>query len=281
MKNLPHPKPEPHRRKLPPQPDVPAGDYYQRQSFYFQHFFGTLLWPGLREAMKTRPKAAQAARATADLLDPHCFPAGDCEAFEHPAGGDEVLTHAFAGAGTEVTPGVYTRVSPTTGMIFAQAATGGGFQYLDVYAMLALDLTAWNSGRVYAAVEYDPELRLFGGGFGPESNPLDPNYYARIELVGYAEKGSESACQVQPMLHVPIVTGDEPEWTDLYEFWDVPVPWTFSWPIAEPFHVQAGDEFRLLVGLHLQTSNPLGQGCAFLSACGWAPEICVRIAPGE
>jgi hypothetical protein len=276
VKNLPRSMPESHKRQPMPEPDTPEGDYDQRQSFYFRHFFGAAVWPGLRELMKVRPRASQVARATADLLAPHCFPVSECDAYLQPAAGSQSL-----GTMTDMEPGVYTYAGPQSGILIAQAATGGGFQYLDVYTMFALDLTAWNTGRVYAAVEYEPEMVIYGGGFGPESDPLNTQYYARAELVGYAEKDGESAAQVQPMMHLPNPAADDPDWYDFYEYWDVPIPWLFSWPIAEPFHVQVGDEFRLLVGFRLQTSNPGSQGGANLGMRSWIPEVCVRIAPGE
>ena len=267
--------PAPNQWARPARSSAPPRHYRSNEWDSFEQFIQVNVWPSwLRLFREPIPKAVppEVLAMGIQLREPHHFPISECSAWTSPQ-------NTAAPYPNPSTPGVAT-YADSTGFVAAIAMAGGPLQYIDAYAMFALDLTAWLSGRVYAAITFVPSFSTKVYAYGPDDDEYNNElYYGKVDLIGYAEKGAESSCQLQPIAFKPLPP--EPGgFGSTSVTWEAPY-FTHCWPIAEPFHVQVGEQVQLLVGFRGQASNPLGAGKAYAEIMGYVPEILVRIAPDE
>jgi len=267
--------PAPNQWARPARSSAPPRHYPSDKWDSFGQFVLANVWPSwwalLNEPV---PKAipADVLATMMQLREPHHFPISECSGWTSPQ-------NTAAPYPNLSTFGVAT-YADSEGFVAAIANAGGPLQYIDAYAMFALDLTAWLSGRVYAGITFVPSFSTTVYAYGPDDDEYNNElYYGKADLIGYAEKGAESSCQLQPIAFQPLPP--QPGGFGSASFtWEASY-FTHCWPIAEPFHVQAGEQFQLLVGFRVQASNALGAGRAYVEARGYVPEIIVRIAPDE
>ncbi len=270
------PEPQaPNQWARPARSSAPPHRYPSDKWDSFGQFVLANVWPSWLALLKEPvPKAipTEILATMTQLLEAQHFPTSECSGWTSPQ-------NTAAPYPNLTTFGVAT-YADSEGFVAAITNAGGPLQYIDAYAMFALDLTAWLSGRVYAGITFVPSFSTTVYANGPDDDEYNNElYYGKVDLIGYAEKGDESSCQLQPIALQPLPS--QPGGLGSTNVtWEAPY-FTLCWPIAEPFHVQAGEQFQLLVGFRVQASNPLGAGRAYVDTRGYVPEILVRIAPDE